>query len=94
MKRYQDILRDQTSRNFAAKRVTTSMLMLPLRLETKIMNKNVDTTNEPERALDAFRSLQHLLQSYHELVCLKNKAKIEKATRLLKQEMKNFGIQF
>ena len=89
MKRYQDILRDQTSRNFAAKRVTTSMLMLPLRLETKIMNKNVDTTNEPERALDAFRSLQHLLQSYHELVCLKNKAKIEKATRLLKQEMKN-----
>ncbi len=63
MKRYQDILRDQTSRNFAAKRVNTSMLMLPLRLESKIMERNVDITDEPERgALEAFKALQRLIE--------------------------------
>ena len=67
MKRYQDILRDQTSRNFAAKRVNTSMLMLPLRLESKIMERNVDITDEPERgALEAFKALQEVLRSLNE----------------------------
>ena len=77
MKRYQDILRDQTSRNFAAKRVNTSMLMLPLRLESKIMERNVDITDEPERgALEAFKALQDVRRSLKEDVELAAKESI------------------
>ena len=80
MKRYQDILRDQTSRNFAAKRVNTSMLMLPLRLESKIMERNVDITDEPERgALEAFKALQEVLRSLKEDVELDAKESIRDA---------------
>lgn len=68
MKKYQDILRDQTSRNFAAKNVNTSLLLLPLRLETKITKKNVDVTDEPERALDAFVELHSIMQGYYNYI--------------------------
>lgn len=68
MKKYQDILRDQTSRNFAAKNVNTSLLLLPLRLETKITKKEVDVTDEPERALDAFAELHSIVQEYYNYI--------------------------
>ena len=87
MKKYQDILRDQTSRNLAAKKVNTSMLMLPLRLESKIMYRRVDKTDEPEKVLYAFQALHRLLQNYHRLASLKNPTEIEEATRRLKQQM-------
>ncbi len=88
MKKYQDILRDQTSRNFAAKGVNTSMLMLPLRLETKIMTREVDVTDEPERALEAFKLLHNLLQHYYQLVSMGgSKSRNEEATRNLKLEI-------
>lgn len=68
MNKYQKILRDQTSRNFAAKNVNTSLLLLPLRLETKIMDRDVDITDEPERALDAFRILHSIVKSYNSVI--------------------------
>ena len=88
MKKYQDILRDVTSRNLAAKKVNTSLLMLPLRLETKIMYRRVDKTDEPEKVLYAFKSLHSLLQSYHRLAGAVDKGEIEVATRNLKQQMR------
>lgn len=88
MKKYQDILRDQTSRNLAAKKVNISLLMLPLRLETKIMYRRVDKTDEPEKVLYAFKSLHSLLQSYHWLASAGNKSEVEVRTRNLKQQMR------
>lgn len=83
MKKYQDILRAQTSKNFASKRVTTSMLMLPLRLESKIMTRDVDMTDEPERAILAFQALDELVSDYYRLLNYRSKPRIEKATRRL-----------
>ena len=83
MKKYQDILRAQTSKNFASKRVTTSMLMLPLRLESKIMTRDVDMTDEPERAILAFRALDELVLDYYRLLNYRSKPRIETATRSL-----------
>lgn len=83
MKKYQDILRAQTSKNFASKRVTTSMLMLPLRLESKIMTRDVDMTDEPERAILAFRALDELVSDYYRLLNYRSKPRIETATRSL-----------
>lgn len=83
MKKYQDILRAQTSKNFASKRVTTSMLMLPLRLESKIMTRNVDVTDEPEKAILAFKALDELVSDYYRLLNYRSKPRIETATRSL-----------
>ena len=83
MEKYQNILRAETSRNFASKRVTTSMLMLPLRLETKIMDKSVDLTDEPERVIRAFQALDELISNYSKLLHLRSKPKIEEQTRTL-----------
>lgn len=89
MKSYQDILRDQTSRNFAVKNVNTSLLLLPLRLETKIMNKELDATDEPERALTAFEALHSILQSYYDLIQLEDGAEKEAAEEVLKQQIRD-----
>ena len=65
MEKYQDILRDQTGRNFAKKGVNTSLMMFPVRLETKIMQHDYSTIAEPENSLQAFQSLANVLNEYH-----------------------------
>ena len=84
MKKYQDILRDQTSRNLAAKKASTSILMLPLRLETRIMNKPMDTTDEPERVQDAFIKLHNVIFTYHAMASSNDKTQTEELTKDLK----------
>lgn len=89
MKKYQDILRAQTSRNFASKGVNTSILMLPLRLESKIMYRDVDVTDEPERVILAFQALDELVWNYYRLLNVRSKPRIEKQTRNLKLQMQD-----
>ena len=94
MKKYQDILRDQTSRNFAAKDVNTSLLLLPLRLETKITNRNIETTDEAERVLYAFRALHDLLKSYYTLLSSTKTVDIEEKTNNVKQKIQDVICTF
>ena len=63
------------------------MLMLPLRLESKIMTRNVDMTDEPERAILAFQALDELVWDYYRLLNYRSKPRIERATRFLIDKM-------
>lgn len=62
MQKYQDILRDQSSRAFARQTVDTSLLLLPLRLETQIMQRNRGVAPEPARGLYVFKALWALIE--------------------------------
>lgn len=57
----QDIIRTITEQELGTKKVNTSFLMMPLRLETMFMNRAVEEIDEPERIIYVLKQAWELL---------------------------------
>lgn len=62
MTTYQESLRKETSRKFAQKDVNTSLLLFPMRLETKFKTRCIEKINEPDRVYYTFCELWGVLR--------------------------------
>ena len=94
MEKYQDILRDQTGRNFAKKGVNTSLMMFPVRLETKIMQHDYSTIAEPENSLQAFQSLANVLNEYHKPCDDVSFVNVKKAIAKMKTDVEMIDMMY
>ena len=59
---YQESLRKETSQKFSRKDVNTSLLMFPVRLETKFKMKSLEKIHEPDRVYYTFCELWAVLR--------------------------------
>jgi len=89
MNNYQDTLRKITAHDLGQKGVTTSLLLFPLRIETKFMYRNLDTTREPDRIYYAFVAIWGVIQK------LKTKSPLKaKKIRELHEVLESLDIAY
>lgn len=94
MEKFQNILHDQTERNFAAKKMNTSLMMFPIRLETKIMPKKVDVVGEPEKSVHVFDALANVIAEYLDATDSLHFGNVMAAIAKLKEETEKADMMY
>ena len=60
----QEILKKHTALTISSKDVNTSLILFPVRLETRFMDHEVEDVSEPDKALYAFKALWDYICQY------------------------------